>query len=246
MLRFSFFQNYPQLIHGITTKSEGNIDPHFGNKKQVGDNLTTIVEHLSPQVEGVIQFEQVHGADILVINSKAKRDKYLGKVVINKDGIISNQKDSLLMARSADCIPLFLYNPKNQAVGLIHVGWRGAVAKIHLKAIDILQTKLKSNARDILIGIGPGICGNCYESKQTPQQANQKDWQQFINKDRQSWRIDLPGFVEKSLVNLGINKKNIETMNICTFENKNLFSHQRSKNTGEQEGRFASLIGIKA
>ncbi|MBI2010233.1 MAG: laccase domain-containing protein [Candidatus Chisholmbacteria bacterium] len=130
-------------------------------------------------------------------------------------------------------------------MGLIHLGWRGAAAGIHRKAINLLKTHYGSRPQDILVGIGPGICTRCFVSEKRPQQSDNPRWQPFITKKDNQWQVDIRGFVIEELQNAGIQSHHLEIMNVCTFENKNFFSHQRSKMTGEAEGRFASVIGIR-
>jgi YfiH family protein len=61
----------------------------------------------------------------------------------------------------ADCVPVFLAHPSGVAA-LLHSGWRGTVAGILPAAIDALGS-LGLGAADLVVHLGPAICGACYE-----------------------------------------------------------------------------------
>ncbi len=45
------------------------------------------------------------------------------------DALITNVPGVPLITFYADCVPIFILDPKNRAVGLVHSGWRGTVQK---------------------------------------------------------------------------------------------------------------------
>jgi len=69
---------------------------------------------------------QTHGDKIVVIDHQTPAITQIG------DGLITNIPGRALSIKTADCFPLFLYDPKQQVIGLIHVGWLGANRGIQL------------------------------------------------------------------------------------------------------------------
>ena len=61
----------------------------------------------------------------------------------------------------ADCVPVFLAHPSGVGA-LLHSGWRGTEARIVEQGIAALEAR-GAPARELLLHLGPAICGGCYE-----------------------------------------------------------------------------------
>lgn len=144
-----------------------------------------------------VQAEQVHGNNIAVVDASQS-----GQTIAGVDGLITRAPNLFLTVRTADCLPLSLYDPKRQIIGLVHAGWQGVRQRIHLKALKLFN----SPPQDILVGLGPSICPRCYHR-----------------------HFDLAGTVKHDLVNLGIPESNIDQSAICTHENSHFPSYQRDR-----------------
>ncbi len=57
--------NYPQLIHGISTKADGNIDLRFDASADVRSNLKSIAGMAGIFADRLVQMEQVHENSLL-------------------------------------------------------------------------------------------------------------------------------------------------------------------------------------
>lgn len=79
------------------------------------------------------------------------------------DGLITNTPGILLAVLTADCLPVILVDPKNRAVGVFHAGWRGTVRRIVEKGIGEMRRAFGTRAKDLLVALGPGIRGCCYQ-----------------------------------------------------------------------------------
>lgn len=53
------------------------------------------------------------------------------------------------------------------------------------------------------------------------------------------------GCNRKQLLDMKVKETNIYTSSIDTFKSPEYFSHYRSVRTGEDEGRFATVVGMK-
>lgn len=244
MRQFSFFQDYPQLVHGVFDKSYGDFSPNHDSSSKVKKNLQKAAKKLEISPTDIVAVNQVHGTNI--VNIKTTREKQVVRnEKVDADGLITNLPNTFLLLKTADCIPLFIFDPKKNIVGLIHVGWRGAMGKIHEKVIGKMESTFNSKRKNLLIGLGPSICAKCYITADKPQQAALHHWKKHISKKPDGWHVDLTGFVIDTLVRCKLPKKNIEMINQCTCESDKWFSHVRSKKSGESEGRFASIIGLK-
>jgi YfiH family protein len=56
-----------------------------------------------------------------------------------------------------------LADRKHHAVGVFHAGWRGTVKRIVEKGVGEMRRYFRSDPRDLVAAIGPGVRGCCYE-----------------------------------------------------------------------------------
>ena len=170
---------------------------------------------------------QVHSNKILVVDKSGNYG--------DADGIITSPTDNLvLLIKTADCIPIFIYDNITRNYGIVHAGWRGVKKKIHLKAIEKF-IGLGSHKNNLNFVMGPSIKACCYEVG-----AEMLDYfgTSVIEKNG-SFFLDLNKSVTSDFVNIGIVKDKIKIDSICTYESKHLHSFRRDR---EKSGRMLSVI----
>ncbi len=134
----------------------------------------------------------------------------------------------------ADCVPVFLVDPSVEAVGLLHAGWRGVVAGILERGIELLRTELGSLAEDIHLHLGPAICRECYEV------GSEVHLALGLPKPDGPNPVDLRGHLASRAVAAGVGKARITESAWCTLCGESpFFSHRR----GELE-RQVGFLGI--
>jgi hypothetical protein len=69
----------------------------------------------------------------------------------------------LLAVQTADCLPIILADRKRHAIGVFHAGWRGTVKRIAETGVGEMRKYFKSDPRNLVAAIGPGVRGCCYE-----------------------------------------------------------------------------------
>tara|TARA_B100001175_G_C19507494_1_gene641768 strand:+ start:1991 stop:2659 length:669 start_codon:yes stop_codon:yes gene_type:complete len=170
---------------------------------------------------------QVHSNKILVVDKSGNYG--------DADGIITSPTDNLvLLIKTADCIPIFIYDNITRNYGIVHAGWRGVKKKIHLKAIEKF-IGLGSHKNNLNFVMGPSIKACCYEVG-----TEMLDYfgTSVIEKNG-SFFLDLNKSVTSDFVNIGIVKDKIKIDSICTYESKHLHSFRRDR---EKSGRMLSFI----
>lgn len=227
-----------KVIYGISSKSDGNIDPRFQNYRSVQKNLEKITKRINVNKHSLVQVQQVHGTKVSLVTKKDQ-----GKILPNSDGLITNDPQVTLMLRIADCIPIFIFDPNKRAIGLVHSGWRGTVGKIILVAMQKMITEFGTDPSELKLFLGPSIQACCNKVKD-PMQHHLPEWKPFIKKRNSDFAVDLPGFVAKTAKTAGVKESNIKLSDSCTFTSNNLFSYARWKKSQEKEGRFASLVKL--
>ncbi|MFZ5800056.1 MAG: peptidoglycan editing factor PgeF [Candidatus Omnitrophota bacterium] len=185
---------------------------------------------------------QIHGKRILCVDRN-----YAGKGALSLkgrlegvDGFITRQEELPLAVFTADCLSIFILDPKTRAVGLIHAGWRGTRAGIATKAVEMMRKRFCSRAEDLFIGFGPAIRKCCYEVGR----EFGKLFSYGLIKRNEEYLLDLIACNRLQLRKTGVKEKNIFDSRLCTgCEKKRFFSFRREK---EKAGRMISAIMLKA
>ena len=103
----------------------------------------------------LILMNQTHSNKVTEI----KKENYKRK--INADAMITSIKGLGLAVVTADCVPIIIYDYKNEVIGCIHAGWKGAFSGIIKNTINKIE-RLNSKSK-IIASIGPCIGKNSYE-----------------------------------------------------------------------------------
>ena len=136
---------------------------------------------------------------------------------------------------SADCFPVVIADASGGVVGIAHCGWRGAVSGV----LKSLVVAMHCRSARLNAWMGPGICKQCYEVG--PDVVARLDARVSKNvlvagPRRDRWFLDLPGYLEILLQELGIER--IFRSPSCSYQDENLYSFRRDKVTG----RVATIV----
>ena len=197
----------------------------------------------------VIQMRQVHDVRVAVVD----RLDFTPDQLDGYDAVITNLSGIAIGVRSADCIPILLYDPIHKAVAAVHSGWRGTVARILTNVIDRMSSTYGTEPSDLLAVIGPGICADCF---QVGEEVALKFKEAGFNLDAiWSFRgpkngnsmegghhIDLKEACRQTLTECGVKEDNIQVTSLCTYEDNELLYSARKE--GLECGRNISFISI--
>lgn len=101
----------------------------------------------------VIQGHQVHGKKIAIID----RPDFTREDLEGYDAFITSLKGVAIGVRTADCVPVLIYNPVAKVVAAVHSGWRGTVQRIAKEAIELMGKEFGCKPGDLRAVIGPAI-----------------------------------------------------------------------------------------
>ena len=151
------------------------------------------------------------------------------------DGFVTNQQGLPIAIRTADCLPVFIFDPVKKALGLAHAGWKGTKAQIAVKTIKTMQDKFGSRCYDLQIGLGPAIRGCCYKVG-----GEFKDYfpQDLIQREGELY-LDMIAANRRQLLSAGVLARNIFDSQACTSCDRKYFSFRRD---GEKAGRMVSVM----
>ena len=210
----------------------------------VGDTRENVIENRK-RIADSLQISQFNFYDLWQVHSKdvviADKPRPKGESHIQADAIVTNKNNVALLMQFADCVPMMFYDPKRNVIASAHAGWKGTLSGIAIETIKVMMEKYKCEPKNIISVIGPSICSEHYQigddvaSKVKSVFTHEEKVLTFING---KIFMDLPAANKSILEKLGI--INIETMEICTFCNKeDWFTHRGESG---KTGRFASVI----
>lgn len=202
----------------------------FNNEQR--EFLSSRLNFVLPEPVSIVQ---VHGRRVVTADSDFLRKR---SVLEEADGVITKIPNVALSVRTADCLPVFMYDPVQKGIGLIHVGRRGAEKNILQEAVEQMKAEWKTDPKTIKAFLGPAIRSCCYEVEREFQEYFLEDL--TVNDGR--YYLDLIQACKKKLTGLGLQDKNIIDCGICTCCDKNYFSYRRE---GENAGRMISLMMLK-
>ena len=209
------------------------------NPSNVKKNLNIALKKISKTAKKIFLLHQIHSNKFVYVDQKNKL-----KSKPKADAVITNQKKIPIGILTADCVPILLCDERKHLIAAIHAGWKGAYKDIISKVINFMIKK-GSNPRNIIAAIGPAISVMNYEVKENFKKKfikkDKKNNKFFIFKRKKIY-FNLPYYVKSCLLENKI--KNIETINIDTFNiNNNFFSARRSlKLNHDDYGRNISII----
>jgi YfiH family protein len=179
----------------------------------------------------------------------------------NVDGLVTNEKNITLSTFYADCVPLYFYDPIENAIGLSHAGWKGTVCNIAKETLKVMNEEYGTKTENVVCAIGPSICVNCYEvSGDVAEQVINKYCIDSIEeytddvsasnmtniiykKSNGKYMLNLWAANYRNMLECGILKENIYIPDICTCENKEiLFSH---RGLNGKRGNLGAFMMIK-
>ena len=211
---------------------------------------TLLIYDIAPEVEAfstrrdcvlpypVIQAHQTHSVNVAVID----RPDYTREQLEGVDAMVTNLRGVAIGIRSADCIPVLLYDPVHKAIGAAHSGWRGTINKIANWTIRAMALNYGSRPSDLIAVIGPGIGADAFQVGEDVAQLFKQSgypvdriWSFRGPRTEGSMagghHIDLPEVVRITLQESGIREENIHMSGICTYQDKEFYSARREGNT---------------
>lgn len=229
------------LIYAFSHRHNNNMSLCYGNTSDSLNNRKSFLSNLGINYNDLVCAKQVHGSQIKYAKEEDRGRGALGydSSVSDIDAFITDKKNLPLAIFTADCLPVFLYEPATSAIGLIHAGWRSSKKGIAVTTIELMKKYFNSRADNLYVWFGPAIRECCYEVGE--EFNNLRPY--GIAERNSRWYLDLVGINKKQVLDLGVKEINIFDPKICTScQNEEFFSYRRE---GKTCGRMMSVIMLK-
>lgn len=234
------FLSYPEVRSGMSTKlgskDKTNIDMNLSY--EVGDdpatverNRLTFFSQFGISINELAIPLQSHSENVCKVD---KPGEY-----INCDALITNANGVALVVTIADCVPILLFDPIQNVIGIVHAGWRGTANAIVKRAIYKMQDEFKTEAENVLAFIGPSAGACCYEVSDNVAVKFENKLVRYITKNF----VDLKKENSFQLQQQGVVSDNIEISKHCTICEKQLFHSYRRE--GKSAGRMMAVIYLE-
>lgn len=215
----------------------------------LGDGVAAFsTRRRSPIPEGILMSRQVHGCNVAVVNEMPAP----GTGLDGYDAIVTSLKGLTIGVRTADCVPILLYDRGRGVAAAIHSGWRGTVQRICQKAIFTMKIHYGSRPEDIVAAMGPSIGKGSYQVGEEvvgilkEQGFPLEEIWYFTSGDASRDRklghhVDLKAANRFLLMESGIPQKAIYDCGIDSFTDESFYSARRD---GIGTGRTVTAIGM--
>ena len=255
-LRYFTFESLAgeALVQAVFTRRGGtsaapwdslNLGGTVGDTQQhVRDNRQRAFHALGLPVESLFDVWQVHSAVVI----RADQPRPLDEPHRQADAIITDQPGVTLFMRFADCVPIFLFDPRHRAIGLVHAGWKGVLNQVARRAVEAMQAEYHSNPSEIIAAVGPSIGVHHYEvGPELAEQVRQvftteaDGLLQASNNGGGGVKFDLWNANRLVLESAGV--RQVEIAGICTACNpQDWYSHRGEHG---KTGRFGAMLALK-
>lgn len=177
------------------------------------------------------RLSQVHGCGIVEAPAQ----------LIEADGQWTCTPGLRIGVRVADCVPVLLAGRTDGGpwVAALHAGWRGSVAGILRKGVEVFQA-LGGDPGQLVYGFGPAIQVCHFEVGPEVIAAARQDaaWAHHLEHPGTGERphLDLLGFLRAQALDLGLDPHKDGSVPLCTLCQRDLLYSHRGGEAGRQWG----------
>ena len=210
-----------------------NIEHFFSSRDfLVKENLDLVAKYLNIKTENLIKPTQTHSKNVEIFDENKRQYP-------DCDGLILDKKNFGIYLNFADCVPVIIYDNKNNVCSIVHSGWRGTVEKIGVLAFFQMQKFFDTKKENTTVVVGPAISFECFE---TSKEIIQKLSQTLKNKDNlfTDDHADLKNIVARQFFEIGI--KDIDICPYCTVKDNDKFFSYRFEN--KTKNRHSAVVKL--
>jgi polyphenol oxidase len=172
-------------------------------------------------------------------DNQVVRVHHAPRLMPQADALITRVSQLVLLVRSADCLPIIVYDALHHQAAVIHAGWSGLMAHIIGRTIKQMRTP----AAQLSVWIGPGISAHYYQVGSDFRQR----WLAIYPHDADCFRqhvgryyFDLYAVAQRQLHQAGVQR--VTVTSVCTYQHEQAYSHRAWCHGLKPYGRLASFV----
>ncbi len=219
-------QKIPFLIHGFGTRA---LTESAMEKKPEWKDFTLVSLRQ-------VHSDSIHHLEVLPLER------------LSGDALITDRPQVLLSIRTADCLPVLFVSEEHKAIAAVHCGWRGTCKGLVQKVVETMGHRFGIRPSSLVVALGPSVEQGCYEVGNDVKDSfhDRGTASRFFKPSpnrKHKYFFDLKETNRFQLLAIGVEDKNIYSVNRCTVCDKKYFSYRRDKN---ETGRLINFIGISS
>lgn len=154
------------------------------------------------------------------------------------DAILTAKKNIRIGIKTADCVPILLFEKQKGIIAAVHAGWRGTLNQILTKTVQSIIA-MEGDPTQIYASLGPAIGDCCYDI--VTERAHYFDAKFITHKNNKTF-LNLKKANVAQLTDMQIPFKNIESTPWCTSCNSDMFySYRKEKPLTKQNISYIEL-----
>lgn len=207
---------------------KGNLSYDTGDDAfDVRSNRTAFAASLG--ISAWKECHQVHGTQ-MIFDPAPELPEDSGKT--EGDGLATTKQGLGLVIKTADCQPILIAHKGAKFIAALHNGWRGNSNAFPVVGVKEICEHYSVDPQELMAVRGPSLSPAFAEFVNF-----QKDFKPGFEKyyDNETKTVDLWKLTRHQLVESGLKRENIFSLDLCTYAMKEtFFSYRRANDTGRQ------------
>jgi YfiH family protein len=213
----------------------------WDSAERVHENRQRFLSALNLEEAHLATLHQIHSNHVHIIEDISRQWNQP-----DGDALATRSENVALAVQTADCFPVLVADPANEAIAAVHSGWRGTLSGVLLQAIREMQRAFSSDPAQLLVAVGPGIRACCFEVGAEVAELFEKGYPEHnlakpVSNRPGKFLMDLPAALDVQLNIAGVRPGNRYDLGICTCCNTDRCFSYRAEGTAS--GRMMAVIG---
>ncbi len=223
-----FKRTFADIAHGTVSRHGGQSQAPFAGNNisfSVGDdaevvrrNRMLIKKNLG--FDHLVSAGQVHGDKVVCVKSSGHEDR----IVDGCDALVTDRVGVGLLIGHADCQAVLLYDSVRRVIAAVHSGWRGSIANIVGKTVQVMQHEYGCIPANLEVGVSPSLGPCCSEFVNYRDELPRSFWKYLVKENHfDFWQI-----TRRQLLKCGVRHDAVNIAGICTSCSVDYYSYRRA------------------
>lgn len=232
------FPGIPRVGCAFTMRAFGSVSLSSGDTSSAERRASI------PSLFGVRAFAEVHQVHGVRTLFEPQEQDPASTPSEQADGLATSRPGLALMIKTADCQPILIAHESGRYVMAIHAGWRGNRQDYPYTAVCSFCEHYGLDPRQLWAVRGPSLGPAASEFVNFDSEWG-SEFLPWYDESRRT--MDLWSLARHQLERAGLLPGRILGIDMCTFDNADLFfSYRHFRRMGSEDGRQGSFIWIRS